>query len=174
MKAKEQLKPCQIFHFAGHGVSDPADPSKSCLMFQIYKENGASLIQGLFSVEDISRMHLPWAELAKLSACSTAENSTVLLADEVIHIVSGFQVTGFPSVIGSMWPSADQIYIEVARLFYQNLREEGESVIVNGTVAKAIHSAIINIRHTWWMGPLLWAQYIHFGAYIRTQGSLKS
>jgi CHAT domain-containing protein len=164
MKAKEQLKPCQIFHFAGHGVSDPADPSKSCLVFQIYKEFGASLIQNLLSVEDISRMHLPQVELAQLSACSTAEYSIVLLVDEVIHIASGFQVAGFRSVSGSMWPSADQICIEVARLLYQNLQGEGDSVMVNGTVAKAIHSAIMNIRHTWWMEPLLWVQYIHFGA----------
>jgi CHAT domain-containing protein len=51
-------------------------------------------------VHDVSELKLERVRIAYLSACSTAENKAARLRDEVIHIVSGFQVAGFAHVIG--------------------------------------------------------------------------
>jgi CHAT domain-containing protein len=54
------------------------------------------------TVLDISEVLLKHTQVVYLSACSTAENRVELLADEVIHVVSGFQVAGFAHVIGCL------------------------------------------------------------------------
>lgn len=36
------------------------------------------------------------------------------LSDEVLHVVSGFQVAGFRQVVGCLWPSDDNVCVEVA------------------------------------------------------------
>jgi CHAT domain-containing protein len=82
----------------------------------------------------------------------------------VIHLVSGFQVAGFPHVVGSMWPSVDQICAEMARVFYEQVCQVDEGVLVQGSVARALHAAVVYIRQRWWLEPLAWAQYVHYGA----------
>jgi CHAT domain-containing protein len=121
-------------------------------------------IQDRLTVRQISEMYLPHAHLAYLSACSTAENSATRLLDEVIHLVSGFQVAGFGHVIGSMWPSADGVCAEVARDFYMKLSQEDKLLSENGSIASALQSSVIKARERYWREPLLWAQYVHFGA----------
>ncbi|KAH7114141.1 hypothetical protein B0J13DRAFT_460385, partial [Dactylonectria estremocensis] len=58
------------------------------------------------------------AQIAYLSACSTAENKAARLSDEVIHVVSGFQVAGFPHVVACLWPTGDSECVGVAKRFY--------------------------------------------------------
>jgi CHAT domain-containing protein len=57
--------------------------------------------QDRLTTHRISELQLGHAQIAYLSA---AENSG--LSDEVIH-VSEFQVTGFPHVVGCLWPAGD-------------------------------------------------------------------
>ena len=68
-------------------------------------------------MERVSELNLRDARLAYLSACSTAENKAADLRDEGIHIVSGFQVAGFPHVVACLWPSIDRVCVEVATGF---------------------------------------------------------
>ena len=96
-----QLENCRMAHFAYHGMSNPTDPSSSGLVLQRLASDG-TLEQDHLSVSRISHLRLKHAQIAYLSACSTAENKAARLRDEVIHIVSGFQVAGFPYVIGSL------------------------------------------------------------------------
>ena len=161
---KEQLPMCHIFHYAGHGQASAVDPSQGCLLLQKYDETGIVPVPDRLSVDDIARLELPSAHLAYLSACSTADNSSTRLADEVIHLVSGFQVAGFPHVIGAMWPSMDQICVDMARVFYQKFCGIDPGMIVDGSVARVLRSTVVEIRKQWWMEPLCWAQYVHFGA----------
>lgn len=48
-------------------------------------------------------MNLPNAQLAYLSACSTAEDKVMKFTVENIHIAAAFQLPGFPHVIGTLW-----------------------------------------------------------------------
>jgi tetratricopeptide (TPR) repeat protein len=160
----DQLKTCKMAHFACHGTSDPTDPHNSGLVLQRVASDG-TVEQGLLSVYRISQLQLRHAELAYLSACSTAENKGYLLQDEVIHIVSGFQVAGFPHVVGSLWPAGDEQCVQVARAFYSLLLKDDTGLYLDGgQVALALHKAVMALRVEEMTTPLSWAQFVHFGA----------
>ncbi|KAN0071329.1 hypothetical protein V8E54_010760 [Elaphomyces granulatus] len=62
-------------------------------------------------------------------------NKAVQLSDEVIHVVSGFQVAGFPHVVGCLWPAGDLDCVEVARRFYSSILQRSWSATGNDEVA---------------------------------------
>ncbi|KAF8747632.1 TPR-like protein [Rhizoctonia solani] len=81
--------------------------------------------------------------LAFLSACQTATGDDKL-PDEVIHLASGMLMAGYSSVIGTMWPVADNDAAFVADKVYSQLMRNGE--IGNGEAGKALHNAIAALR----------------------------
>ena len=164
----EGLQRCSLAHFACHGVSDSVDPSSSGLIFQKMVENldvegVAKLKQDRLTVRRVSELDLSQAKVAYLSACSTAENATERLSDEVIHVVSGFQVAGFPHVIGSLWPAYDEVCVDVADQFYSSLFENGGARWETQEVASALRIAVMAIRKKNIRWPIYWAQYVHYG-----------
>lgn len=134
----EQLPVYNLVHFACHGVSDRNNPSNSHLMLTDTK----------LTVYQILRMHAAEADLAFLSACSTAEGHNEQLADELIHIASSFQLVGFKHVIGTLWTTDDATCREIAREFSSQLLEGNEDEW-DGTwkVAEASHAAISCMRN---------------------------
>jgi CHAT domain-containing protein len=159
-----QLEKCQISHFACHGMSNLKDPSSSGLVLQRHAPDG-TLEQDYLSVYRISQLQLKHAKIAYLSACSTAENKSARLQDEVIHVVSGFQVAGFPHVIGSLWSAGDDECVQVTSGFYSKLFEDGGmSEIGDRQVACALREAVMAVRAQDLDMPLNWAQFVHFGA----------
>ncbi|KAH6874579.1 CHAT domain-containing protein [Thelonectria olida] len=154
----ESLRNCCIAHFACHGFTDHLDPSKSGLILQSRGE------QDRLTVHTVSELSLRNAQIAYLSACSTAENRAARLSDEVIHVVSGFQVAGFPHVIGCLWPSIDRICVEVAGRFYRSLLRGRTTCWGDREVALALRDAVMEVRKTELTMPLAWAQFVHFGA----------
>ncbi|KAE8143436.1 CHAT domain-containing protein [Aspergillus pseudotamarii] len=149
---KSRLSGCHIAHFACHGVSEPRDPSQSGLLFQ-------TVVGSLCDI-DCSQ-----GQIAYLSACSTAENRSRWLVDEVLHVVSGFQVAGFRNVIGCLWPADDTVCAEIAKPFYSELCRGGKMECNDGAVSLALHKAVLKISRSpqYCKWPLHWAQYVHFG-----------
>lgn len=159
----DQLQNCSIAHFACHGSTDYADPSNSGLILQ--KRGGQGLEQDRLTVRRVSELNLAHARIAYLSACSTAENKAERLLDEVIHVVSGFQVAGFPHVVGCLWPSVDRVCVEVASRFYRSLLQRRMGTGWDGRdIASAIQNAAMAVREAEMNMPLMWAQFVHFGA----------
>lgn len=116
----DSLRDFSIAHFACHGYTDSIDPSSSALILQSSR-SGNGPEQDMLTVHRISELDLAYAQVAYLLACSTANSSAGRLLDEVIHVVSGFQVAGFPHVVGCLWPSEDRVCVEVAQVFYAEL-----------------------------------------------------
>lgn len=87
---------------------------------------------------------------------------TELLADECLHLASGFQVAGFAHVIGSLWSADDDICVLLAKSFYLSLTKFGTNRS-NRAVAEALRNAILEIRSDS-QDPGLWAPFIHSGA----------
>ncbi|KAH0556259.1 hypothetical protein GP486_005813 [Trichoglossum hirsutum] len=164
--AMAQLRECNIAHFACHGVSDPADPSSSGLILQTARTTTEEPRQDILSVREVSQAHLLQADIAYLSACSTAQDRAVGLSDEVLHVVSGFQVAGFRHVVGCLWPSSDKVCVDIAKSFYSELSQGGAMSYNDRATALALHKAVAKIRESdeYRKRPLLWAQYVHFGA----------
>jgi CHAT domain-containing protein len=162
----DQIRHCNIAHFACHGVSNRVDPSESGLLMQTARTATTQPRQDVFSVRKASQAHLSGAEIAYLSACLTAENQAVRLVDEVLHVVSGFQVARFRHVVGCLWPSSDVVCVQVAKSFYCELVRDGEIRYSDRAVALALHKAIVQIWKSdeYCKRPLYWAQYVHFGA----------
>lgn len=147
---------CCMVHFACHGVSDAADPSSSHL---VLVHDGQ---QDRLSVQDISRTNTR-AQLAYLSACSTADNPAVGLADEAIHIASGFQLAGFNHVMAAMWPAESRVCTEIAADFYRALFD-GTGGGGHRKIRLAWHEAVRAAQVKYRRMPVKWAQFIHLGA----------
>jgi CHAT domain-containing protein len=170
----EGLQRCCVAHFACHGSTDHIDPSKSGLILQRQRDiqgnregeesdGGAGPVQDRLTVGRISEVNLQHARLAYLSACSTAQNKAERLADEVIHVVSGFLAAGFPHVVGCLWPSNDRVCVEVASAFYSSLFKQGESRWRDGQMAVSLREAVMKVRAGDMGMPLNWAQFVHYG-----------
>jgi len=136
-------------HFACHGSSDLANPAESTLLLYDYRERP-------LKIPDIAGLNLADAELAFLSACSTARIGG-RLADEAIHLVSAFQLAGYRQVIGTLWPIEDPLARQVAGEIYAALAR-GE------TTAAAVHEVTRHKSRRWFDRPSQWASHVHVGA----------
>lgn len=161
-QVSDALKASFIAHFACHGVSDRSEPSRSALILQKRPANSSVDEQDRLTVYDVSRLALEHAHIAYLSVCSTAENKVEGLADEVIHVASGFQVAGFPHVIASLWHTGDSECADVATRFY-SLLFKGGNMEITGDIAEALQDAVLTVRESLMRQPLKWAQFVHYG-----------
>ena len=135
-------------HFACHASTDLDSPSRG----------GLRLHDGTLSIPNISRLQLAHAELAYLSACSTAHRG-LRHADESIHLASAFQLAGFRHVIASLWPLDDRIAAAAAGSFYSRL----PSGPTADEAATALHQVTLDLRASHPDRPDLWAPLIHSG-----------
>lgn len=158
----EQLRTHHILHFACHGISDLANPSDSRLLLQ--SPDPTSSEPDTLSVRAVSSANTDVAQIAYLSACSTAENRSVLLADEAIHIANAFQLAGFSHVLATLWESDDRLCRRVATEFYKNLFNGSAGVEGHLKVARAYHLAVKTVRDKKPKDFLGWAPFIHTGA----------
>ncbi|KAF5571365.1 30S ribosomal S17P protein [Fusarium phyllophilum] len=132
------LETCRIFHFAGHGRLNQAEPSKSCLCLDDWKTNP-------MTVQDIRGKNVERTQpfLANLYACRTGTNMESRLSDEGIHLVGAFHLTGFRHVIGTLWEVSDKHCVGVAETFYETLRDEGMTDL---SVCRGLHQALRKLR----------------------------
>jgi CHAT domain-containing protein len=153
------LPSCAIAHFACHGHSDPADPSRSRLLLHDH-------LTAPLTVAAVARLHLGRdpgpPRLAYLSACNTAA-TTAGLIDEAIHLASAFQLAGYSHVIATLWEINDQIAASTADAFYAKLPGNCDVLDVS-QAAHALHHAVRAIRAAYPAAPSFWAAYLHTGA----------
>ncbi|KAH7153450.1 CHAT domain-containing protein [Dactylonectria macrodidyma] len=116
------LPDCSIFHFAGHGSTNPIDPSQSSLLLRDW-ETDQLTVATLLEI-NIRERH-PF--LAYLSACGTGEIKDDRFVDENIHLASAFQLAGFRHVIGTLWGVVDEICVDMSRIAYQEILKSGMS-----------------------------------------------
>ncbi|KAF3930121.1 hypothetical protein ABW19_dt0207115 [Dactylella cylindrospora] len=135
----DKMKNCKIFHFAGHGFTDPLEPSRSCLLLGDWKTSPLT-VHSLWEHElrTIPRF------LAYLSACSTGASNESVVIGEGVHLISACQLSGFRHVVGTLWEVNDSHCVGVADIFYQTLRDEG---VTDKAVAIGLHRAVIALRN---------------------------
>ncbi|WP_067456230.1 CHAT domain-containing protein [Actinomadura macra] len=135
-------------HFACHAVADPVSQADS----------GLRLHDRTLRLPEIGGLRLAGAELAYLSACSTANHGT-RYADEVLHLASAFQFAGFRHVVASLWPLADEVAVTAAQRFYQRL----PGTPVADDAASVLHEVTLGLRDEHPDRPDLWAPLVHSG-----------
>lgn len=161
----QHLPAYHAIHFACHGVSHGQHPSKSHLLLcKVDANSGLAEIDQL-TVGAISSVNLKHAQLAFLGACQTADNAVTALANESIHIASGFQLAGFSHVLATLWQSRDDACRQVAIEFYRFLfNSQGGDREHHRAVSTAFHHSVRKLRVNNLTQPLLWASFIHTGA----------
>ncbi|MER5254406.1 CHAT domain-containing protein [Streptomyces sp. NPDC002855] len=142
-------------HFACHAVGDLDRPSGSRLVLHDHTERP-------LTVRDLARLRLPSVRLVYLSACDTLRTSPEL-ADEAVHIVSAFQIAGFPHVVGSLWHVDDTIGARVAQGVYEALSTADDGTLAVDRTAEALHSTVRALRDAYPQTPSLWACQVHAG-----------
>jgi len=182
----EELTGCAYAHFACHAVVDPQDPAASRLILSDHRREP-------LTVADVSHLDLTHAQLAYLSACSTALGPP-RLADEALHIAGAFLLAGFRHVIGTLWETDDDAAVRIAQGFYARLWPPGQAPPAPGNPAapsdpmapsgptapgdpspprgptlgpldpaRALHHAVRALRQRYRDTPTLWAAHIHTG-----------
>ncbi|SPJ80737.1 uncharacterized protein FTOL_08841 [Fusarium torulosum] len=136
-----QLLESEIFHYAGHAYTDSNDPAESYLCLEADKAD-------CITVSNLMDINLQRQSpfLAYLSACRTGEMQNSHLADEGIHLISGFQLLGFRHVIGTLWAVMDELCVQMAQLVYAELRDKGRT---DRAVAEGLHIATRKLRDAW-------------------------
>ncbi|CVK91910.1 uncharacterized protein FMAN_06977 [Fusarium mangiferae] len=149
------LESCNAVYFGCHGESMSTQPCRSFL--QLGADDTSYL-----TIEEIQGLRHKKAQLAYLSACSTANVSARHLVDEVVHIAGAFSLLGFRQVVGTFWQAKNTPARSVARRFYEELMacdDENEDCI-----ARAYYTAVMELRKSNVRDPLVWATFVHFGA----------
>ncbi|TFK70323.1 hypothetical protein BDN72DRAFT_896568 [Pluteus cervinus] len=138
-------------HFSCHGVQKSEEPLNSALLLA----NRSRL-----SLLEISKLSIPRAEFAFLSACQTAKGSTEN-ASESAHLAAGMLVAGYRSVIRTMWRISDASAPDLANCVYKRLLE-GEWPDYR-RAAYALHEATQVLRKQEGTGFMDWVPFIHLG-----------
>ena len=140
-------------HLACHGhMGDISQPFHAS--FELYDDDRLTLL-------DLMPVKLPNAEFAFLAACHTAAGDSGT-PDETIHLAAALQFCGFPSVVGTLWATADKAGPIVSKVFYKYMfRNPGNEADVRDS-AKALNLAI---RALWKEGAPLedWIAFVHIG-----------
>lgn len=151
----DHLTSSTVAHFACHSVTDPRNPARGRLLLNDHAEHP-------LTVADLMATRLDHARLAYLSACRTAVTAATDLLDEAIHLVTAFQLAGYPHVAGTLWEINDPIAADIAEAFYAHLTANGRPDPSRS--AFALHQAVRAARDRLPLTPSLWAAHIHAGA----------
>jgi hypothetical protein len=135
-------------HLACHAYADLTTPSMSGLLLQ----------DGTLTVTDISRLRLDGAELAYLSACSTAHRGWDHV-EESIHLASAFHLAGFRHVVASLWPLDDAVAAQAATSFYRKLPPPADATEAAHVLNRVTHE----LRERFPNRPDMWASPVHSG-----------
>jgi CHAT domain-containing protein len=108
------MQECACLHFACHGIQNISAPMERALLLAGNEH---------LTLSKISRLSLPHAKLAYLSACQTATGAENL-SEEAVHLTAGMLLAGYHGVVGTMWSIRDGDAPEVADAVYAHLFKE--------------------------------------------------
>jgi CHAT domain-containing protein len=138
-------------HFACHGEQNPK-PFDSSFLLQDSRR---------LTLIDLMGANVRNAEFAFLSACNTATGDVEGTPDEGLHLAAAMQYCGFRSVVGTLWPMADDDGPDVAHDFYGYLLNEGKGDYRYS--ASALRHAVQKMRER--DVPIdQWINFVHYGA----------
>ncbi|CAE6435937.1 unnamed protein product, partial [Rhizoctonia solani] len=127
------MERCSWVHFACHASQNRDDPINSAF----------HLHDGNLKLSRITQTSFKNKGLAFLSACETATGAEDL-PDEAIHLAAGLLMTGYPSVIATLWSVYDEDAPEISRDVYAYLLTE--TGLGRTDAARALHSAVRKLR----------------------------
>lgn len=113
-------------------------------------------------LELLLRLRLMKAQLAIVATCSSNQPRE-LLADDPSVITRAWMVSGAASIIGSLWPLADESAMQFSRHFYAAWAGEVTDVKSPLPVIRAVQHAILEVREGDPKDVYAWAPYTLVG-----------
>ena len=112
-------------------------------------------------LSDITKMSLPHAEFAYLSANSTAKGVGDL-SGEAVHLAAGMLFAGYRGVIATMWGMSDSDAPRIADGVYAHLFKDQQPD--HTQAAHALHYAVQRFREeSGGKSFVSWVPFIHMG-----------
>ncbi|PVF95782.1 hypothetical protein CPB86DRAFT_875431 [Serendipita vermifera] len=145
------MEDCSWLHLACHGIQKPDEPTKSALLLE----------DGHLTLEEITKLDLPKAKLAFLSACQTTTGDEKL-SEEAVHIAGGMLLAGYRGVVATMWSIQDDLAPEVADEFYAHLIQDGQEPD-SRKAAEALHISVQKLRQKRNVPLIAWIPFVHLG-----------
>ncbi|WP_105972134.1 CHAT domain-containing protein [Streptomyces geranii] len=140
------------FHFAGHGSQNVQVAGSAHLVPHDHALHGG------IDADTLGALNLDHAELAFLSACSTATGQ-LTLADDQVHVAGMLLGSGFRHVVAAQWPVRDSVAAEVATAFHRRVAAAPAGGVEPGVV---LHEAVREVRRSH-PDPYTWAPFTHYG-----------
>lgn len=144
-------------HLTCHGIHDVDSPLQSAFILQ----------DGKLPLGMLMGKTLENAQLAFLSACQTATGD-IELPNESVHLTAGMLVSGFPSVVGTMWSIGDSDAPVIVEAFYARLWKEEVDLKwgKRPDASSALQWAVQDLRKMVGnseSGLVKWVPFVHFG-----------
>jgi CHAT domain-containing protein len=139
-------------HLACHGIQRPDEPINSSLILE----------DGHLTLLEVTKLDLPNAEVAFLSACQTTAGDEKL-SEEAVHIAGGMLLAGYRGVVATMWSIQDDLAPEVADEFYRHIMEDSGRPD-SQRAAEALHLSVQKLRQKVGVRLIDWVPFVHLGA----------
>lgn len=143
-------------HFICHGTAAD-NPFESYL--HLY--DGSKL-----TLKEIIKLHMTDGKFAFVAACHSAAQSRhkSTLRDEVLHLAGAMQVSGFRSVVGTMWQMEDTDGPVMAENFYKEIfKADCGGGGRHELAATALWKAVRWLKKKRDIPIARWSNYIHIG-----------
>lgn len=145
----------ECIHIACHGYLNRLRPLDSAFVLH----DGHLTLQDLVqSTATIGIRHLAFLALCH----SAATGDTNDAPDEFISLAAGVQVSGFRSVVGTLWAMADEDGPGLAQEFYTHLMRKGAYDFDPKDAAAALHLAVKGMRDRG-VPMERWCTFVHIG-----------
>ena len=143
----------RIVHLATHANIDDGEPELSGIVLSMVEPDGRPR-EGVVSLFDLYRMHLPSVELVVLSGCRTALGPE-LKGEGLVGVARAFMFAGAPRVVVSLWDVDDRATAELMKRFYTFLLHDGKPP------AAALRAAQLAMASSAeWREPYYWAGFV--------------
>jgi CHAT domain-containing protein len=154
---EKQLPGADVIHFAGHYVTNQAEPLMSKLV--LAKQNGSG--NGDLTLGDLVQMKLPRAKLVVLSACETS-GKDYYNGEGLIGIARTFLRTGIPLVVASQWSVESESTAQLMLKFHRYRKLPGVSSLA---ALRKAQLELLEDPNGLYRDPYYWAAFTAAGGY---------
>jgi len=154
---EKQLPRADVIHFAGHYVTNLAEPLMSKLV--LAKQNGSE--NSDLMLGDLVQMKLPRTKLVVLSACETS-GKDYYNGEGLIGIARTFLRTGIPLVVASQWSVESESTAQLMLKFHRYRKISGVSSLA---ALRKAQLELLEDPNGLYRDPYYWAAFTAIGGY---------
>lgn len=154
---QKQLPAADVIHFAGHYVTNHAEPLLSKLI--LAKQKGSQ--NGDLTMGELVDMKLPRAKLVVLSACETS-GKDYYNGEGLVGIARAFLRTGIPLVVASQWSVESESTAQLMLKFHRYRKVPGVSSLA---ALRKAQLELLEDPSGLYSDPYYWAAFTTVGGY---------